>query len=185
MSRDRAHQCLLQYSVQMAHYRSGHCCPLAFPLHILHLQRKAKGWKSVFAELFQGVGSWEGAATFLQVALATSQLLHVYLISLVLPGRRLTSTSVFYRASVVFSLPVGMPLLFFYSFFVCLTGHCLLFYAFWKPCLSHSADAKHAHNICHFTPSGIFLTYLKMETPLVSYHPVLPEPNGVTRVLCC
>lgn len=118
MSRERAHQCLLQYSVQMAHYRSGHCCPLAFPLHILHLQRKAKGWKSVFAELFQGVGGWEGAATFLQVALATSQLLHVYLISLVLPGKRLTSTSVFYRASVVFSLPVGMPLFFFFTLFL-------------------------------------------------------------------
>lgn len=82
MSKERACHCLV---VQMAHRRDEWFGLLTFPLHILCLQMKGKGWKSVFAELLQGDGGWEGTAGFLQVSLATSQFLQAYLTSLVLP----------------------------------------------------------------------------------------------------
>lgn len=52
----------------MVHCRDGWFGLQIFPLHNLHLQTKAKGWKSVFTELLQGDGDWEGAAGFLQLA---------------------------------------------------------------------------------------------------------------------
>lgn len=108
MLRERAHQCLLRLLFRWSSIGVGSSVSWLF--HPAPAKETARGWKSVLAELSQGVGSWEGAAAFLQGDLATSHLLHVYLTSLVLLDRRLTSTSVFYRASVVYSLPVEMPL---------------------------------------------------------------------------